>query len=75
MLTAIREASSGLRLTFLQAFSIFSFTNAPDSTETYTVSRRATLKGVYNMNKGYADFKQIEVLYQNEEYSIVKSNL
>ena len=26
------------------------------------------------MNKGYADFKQINILYQNEEYSIVKSN-
>lgn len=46
----------------------------PDSTETYTVSKRATLQGVYNMNKGYADFRQIEILYHNEEYSIVKSN-
>lgn len=45
-----------------------------DSQETYTVSRRATLTGVYNMNKGYADFKQINILYQNEEYSIVKAN-
>lgn len=26
------------------------------------------------MNKGYADFRQIEILYQNEEYAIVKSN-
>lgn len=46
----------------------------PDSTETYTISRKATLIGVYNMNKGYADFRQIEILYQNEEYAIVKSN-
>lgn len=45
-----------------------------DSQETFTVSRRATLIGVYNMNKGYADFKQINILYQNEEYAIVKSN-
>uniref|UniRef100_UPI004056C417 HlyD family efflux transporter periplasmic adaptor subunit n=1 Tax=Acetatifactor sp. TaxID=1872090 RepID=UPI004056C417 len=45
-----------------------------DSQETYTVSRRATLIGVYNMNKGYADFKQINILYQNEEYAIVKAN-
>ena len=45
-----------------------------DGQETYTVSKRATLIGVYNMNKGYADFKQINVLYQNEEYAIVKSN-
>lgn len=42
--------------------------------ETYTVSKRATLIGVYNMNKGYADFKQIHILYQNEEYAIVKAN-
>ncbi|MCM1044435.1 MAG: hypothetical protein NC417_02890 [Candidatus Gastranaerophilales bacterium] len=45
-----------------------------DSQETFVVSERATLKGVYNMNKGYADFKEIHILYQNEEYSIVKAN-
>lgn len=45
-----------------------------DSQEDYAVSRRATLIGVYNMNKGYADFKQINILYQNEEYSIVRAN-
>ncbi len=45
-----------------------------DGQSTYTVSKRATLIGVYNMNKGYADFKQINILYQNEEYAIVKAN-
>lgn len=45
-----------------------------DGQETYIVSKRATLIGVYNMNKGYADFKQINILYQNDEYAIVKSN-
>lgn len=45
-----------------------------DSTETYTVSKQASLTGVYNINKGYADFKQIQVLYHNDEYSIVESN-
>lgn len=45
-----------------------------DSTESFTVSKRATLIGVYNMNKGYADFRQIDILYQNDEYAIVKSN-
>ncbi len=42
--------------------------------EKYTVSRKGSLVGVYYMNKGYADFRQIQVLYQNEEYAIVKSN-
>lgn len=45
-----------------------------DSTESFTISKRATLIGVYNMNKGYADFRQIDILYQNDEYAIVKSN-
>ena len=45
-----------------------------DSTETYEIGKTGSLKGVYNINKGYADFKQVTVLYNNEEYSIVKSN-
>ena len=45
-----------------------------NSTETFTVSKAGTLVGVYNINKGYADFKQIQILNQNEEYSIIKSN-
>ena len=45
-----------------------------DSSETYTVgSDTAALKGVYNVNKGYAVFKQINILYQSEEYSIVET--
>jgi len=46
----------------------------PEGEGTYTVSRRATLIGVYNINKGYADFKQINILYQNDEYAIVTPN-
>lgn len=46
----------------------------PDSAEKYAVSRIGSLTGVYNINKGYADFKQIIKLYENDEYAIVKSN-
>lgn len=46
----------------------------PESSEVYTVSKQDTLIGVYNINKGYADFKEITVLNSNDEYSIVKSN-
>lgn len=45
-----------------------------DSGEKYTISKKGTLTGVYNMNKGYADFRQIIILYQNDEYAVVKSN-
>ena len=46
----------------------------PDSVSKYTLSKSGTLIGVYNINKGYADFKQVVILYQNDEYSIVKSD-
>lgn len=46
----------------------------PNGPETYVISKRATLIGVYNMNKGYAAFKQIHILAQNDEYAIVESN-
>ena len=46
----------------------------PDSTAKMAVSKSDTLVGVYNMNKGYADFKQITILCQNDEYAIVSSN-
>lgn len=44
-----------------------------DSAETYTITRTANLQGVYNINKGYAVFKQIDVIAENEEYSILKT--
>lgn len=46
----------------------------PDSMDKYHVGDdTAILQGVYNINKGYAVFKQIELLLQNEEYSIIKT--
>ena len=46
----------------------------PDSSEIYTIGKdTAELSGVYNVNKGYAVFKQIEIIYQNEDYTIVKT--
>ena len=45
-----------------------------DSNNTVQIKQKGSLVGVYNKNKGYADFKQIQILYQNEEYSIIKSN-
>lgn len=45
-----------------------------DSTEKMAVSKVGSLIGVYNINRGYADFTAITILYANEEYSIVKSN-
>jgi len=55
-------------------FNVGDYLIKPESDERYAISKQATLIGVYNINKGYADFKQITILNQNEEYAIVKSN-
>lgn len=45
-----------------------------DSTKTYTVGNdKDKLIGVYNINKGYAVFKYIEILSKNNDYSIIKT--
>ncbi len=45
-----------------------------DSSTTYTVGTdKDKLIGVYNINKGYAVFKQIKILSENDDYSIVET--
>jgi len=45
-----------------------------DSQSTYQIGTdKGTLIGVYNINKGYAVFKQINIIYENEEYAIVET--
>ncbi len=45
----------------------------PDSSETYQLGTTKNLEGAYNINKGYALFKQIKVLCESDEYYIVES--
>lgn len=45
-----------------------------DSTDTYTVSETVALKGVYNINKGYAEFKPVSILCESDGYYIVESD-
>ncbi len=44
----------------------------PDSSERYQIGPVATLKGVYNINKGYAVFRLISELTNNGEYYIIE---
>ncbi len=39
-----------------------------------TLSAVTELEGVYNCNKGYCEFRQIEKIYENSEYCIVSKN-
>lgn len=44
-----------------------------DSNEKYTLEETASLQGVYNINRGYAVFRKVEILFQNQEYTIVNT--
>lgn len=44
----------------------------PESSDTYTLSETAALDGVYNINKGYAVFKLVQILCESDEYYIVQ---
>ncbi len=44
----------------------------PDSSDRFQVGQTASLQGVYNINRGYTVFKQIEILAQNNEFYTVK---
>ena len=46
----------------------------PSTGEKYIVGGSEVLEGVYCINKGYAVFRRIEILDQNEEYAIVSKN-
>ena len=46
----------------------------PNSQNTYQIGTdKGSLIGVYNINKGYAVFKQINIIYENEEYAIIET--
>lgn len=45
----------------------------PDSDSTYKLKEKKALKGVYNINKGYAVFREVKILCESEEYYIVES--
>ena len=40
--------------------------------ETYELKDTRSLKGVYCINKGYAVFKQIQILCESDEYYIIE---
>lgn len=43
-----------------------------DSQDQFTLGDVAQLTGVYYINKGYADFREVSILYQNEDFAIVE---
>lgn len=49
--------------------------NSDSSDNRFRIGATGQLNGVYNVNKGYAQFEIVEILHQNSDYCIVKENL
>ena len=44
----------------------------PESNETFELKEESSLQGVYNINQGYAVFKIVNILCENDDYYIVE---
>lgn len=54
------------------AFEKSSVLLKPNSSDTLKLTEKKVLKGVYCINKGYAVFKQIQILCESDEYYIIE---
>ena len=43
----------------------------PESSDTMDLVKTESIKGVYNVNKGYAVFRQVQILSEGDEYYII----
>lgn len=68
-----RDNENGLVYLDPNAFPENTILVKADSEETFKLKEKKQLQGVYNINKGYAVFKEIEILCESEEYYIVET--
>ena len=45
---------------------------SPETQDVLQLTTTSTLQGVYNVNKGYFVFEKVDIIYENENYYIVK---
>ena len=58
-----------------EGFKAGDYVVKPSSSERYQIGRTASLKGVYNINKGYTIFKKIDILDSNNEFYTIRRNM
>ena len=64
--------NNGLYYVSKNDFSAGSSILKKDSSDIYTINETKTIKGVYNVNNGYAEFQYIEILTMINNYYIIK---
>ena len=46
----------------------------PDSNATHKISKTTKMKGVYEINKGYAEFRPVHIMAETNDYYIIEDN-
>ncbi|MDO4614117.1 MAG: HlyD family efflux transporter periplasmic adaptor subunit [Lachnospiraceae bacterium] len=71
--TTIYDEENNLCYIDSDDFSVGDIIVKPDSnSDRFIVRETASLEGVYNINKGYAIFRRVEMIERNEDYILVK---
>ena len=68
-----RDEDTGMAYLGTDAFDENTILVKPDSEDTCVLNRTESIRGVYNINKGYAVFKQVRILCESDDYYIVES--
>ena len=71
--TVYDKADDGSFLVDCTSFNEGDVIRKQNSQKTYTIGETETINGVYNINKGYAIFREITIVDENEEYCIVEA--
>lgn len=67
------ETDDGVTYVDRDMFSAGEWIRNEATQERYQMGETKKITGVYNVNYGYCLFRQVEILYKNEEYCIVKA--
>ena len=74
--TQVYDRQDGYYLVSTDNFKPGDYVQMEDTTKKHQITENdlETISGVYNINKGYAVFRQVTVIDQNEEFCIVQPN-
>jgi hypothetical protein len=56
-------------------FATETWVRMPNSSERFQLMQTSKLTGVYNVNMGYAVFRRIKLLFQDDEYCIIEKDI
>lgn len=70
--TVYKDTKDGKAYLSTTALKVGDVLVKPDSSETFDLTEIQALQGVYHINRGYAVFKQVEILAKSDEYYIVQ---